>query len=131
VVYASTERSAIGFAEDRQTAYRELIDLLVELGQIEEAYNAYQYARVRTLAGVIRARRFVGVRSATDSRTSALSASMNTLRTRLLSPALNKQQRDTLQRELAEVEANLAEKRLQAELNEPRRRMVFYYSSFV
>jgi CHAT domain-containing protein len=125
VVYASTERSAIGFAEDRQTAYRELIDLLVELGQIEEAYNAYQYARVRTLAGVIRARRFVGVRSATDSRTSALSASMNTLRTRLLSPALNKQQRDTLQRELAEVEANLAEKRLQAELNEPRRRMVF------
>lgn len=127
VVYASTEQSAIGFAEDRQEAYRELIDLLVELGRVEEAYNAYQYARVRTLAGFIRARRFVGVRSDndTDHKSFELSASINTLRTKLLSPALNKHQRETLQQELAEVEDNLAERRLQAELNDPTRRMVF------
>lgn len=126
-VYASTERSAIGFAEERQAPYRELVDLLVELGRIDEAYEAYQYARVRTLSGLIHARHLVGLRSDgdTDNETSALSASIIALRTRLLSPTLNRHQRENLQRELVEVEDDLAERRFQAELNHPRRRLVF------
>lgn len=127
MVYASTERSAIGFAEERQAAYRELVDLLVDLGRIDEAYDAYQYARIRTLSSFIRARRLVGFRSDSDrdNTISALSASLITLRTKLLSSTLNKDQRENLQRELIEVEDDLAERRLQAELNDPGRRLVF------
>jgi CHAT domain-containing protein len=126
-VYASTERSAIGFAEERQAPYRELVDLLVELGRTDEAYDAYQYARVRTLSGFIRARHLVGFRSDgdADNKIRALSASMIALRTRLLSPTLNGHQRENLQRELVEVEDDLAEGRFQAELNHPRRRLVY------
>ncbi len=123
-VYASTEKSAIGFAEERQAPYRELVDLLVELGRTDEAYDAYQYARQRTLAGFIRARRSVDSRSDAEKPDGALSASV-ALRTRLLSPALNKNQRENLQRELVEAENDLAERRLQTELNDPRRRLVF------
>lgn len=123
MVYASTERSAIGFAEERQAAYREVVDLLVELGRIDEAYDAYQYARVRTLSGLIRSRHLVGSRSdnKTDNKINALSASIISLRTKLLSPTLNKSQRGTLEQELVEAENDLAEKRLQDELNHPRR----------
>lgn len=128
MVYAATESSAIGFAEERQAPYRELVDLFVDLGQIEEAYNAYQYARVRTLPGLIRSRRrLAGFRSDgdTDNKSSALYASIVALRTKLLSPTLNKDQRENLERELFEVEDDLAEKRFQAELKNPKRRMVF------
>ena len=126
-VYASTETSALGFAEERQAPYRELVDLLVELGRVNEAYDAYQYARVRTLPGLISARRPVGLRSDSDadSKIRELSASIASLRTRLLSPTLNRSQRENLQRELVEVEDDLAERRFQAELNHPRRRVVF------
>lgn len=127
MVYASTETSAIGFSEERQAAYRELVDLLVELGRVNEAYDAYQYARIRTLSGLISARRPVGFRSDsdTDNKIRELSASIASLRTRLLSPTLNRSQRENLQRELVEVEDDLAERRFQAELNHPKRRVVF------
>jgi CHAT domain-containing protein len=127
MVYASTETSAIGFAEERQAPYRELVNLLVEMGRTDEAYNAYQYARVRTLSGLISARRQVGFRSDgdADSKIGELSASLLSLRTKLLSPALNRSQRETLQRELTEVQDDLAERRFQAELNHPSRPLVF------
>jgi CHAT domain-containing protein/Tfp pilus assembly protein PilF len=126
-VYASTETSAIGFSEERQAPYRELIDLLVELGRVNEAYDEYQYARVRTLSGLIRDRHPVGSRSDsdTDNKIGELSASIASLRTRLLSPALNRSQREDLQRELVEAEDDLAERRFQAELKHPRHRVVF------
>jgi CHAT domain-containing protein/Tfp pilus assembly protein PilF len=126
-VYASTEASALGFAEERQAPYRELVDLLVELGQTNEAYDAYQYARVRTLSGMITGRRPAGFRSEgdRDNKLTELSASVASLRTRLLSPTLNRNQRENLQRELVDVEDELAQRRLQAELNHPKRRLVF------
>lgn len=120
-IYASTERSALGFAEERQPPYRELIDLNVELGQIDEAYNAYQYAKMRTLSGFIRGRELLGFRNDTDDKINALSASVVAVRTRLLSPALNKEQRENLEQELAEAEDDLRERRLRIELNHPRR----------
>jgi CHAT domain-containing protein/Tfp pilus assembly protein PilF len=127
MAYATTETSAIGFAEERQAAYRELVDLLLELGRINEAYDAYQYARLRTLSGLISARRPIGFRSDsdTDTKIRELSASIFSLRTRLLSPALNRSQREDLQRELVEVEDDLAERRVQDELKHSRRRLVF------
>jgi CHAT domain-containing protein len=127
MVYASTETSAIGFAEERQPPYRELVDLLAELGRTNEAYNALQDARVRTLPGLIRARRLVGFRneSNTDDKIRALSASIIALRTRLLSPNLNRHLREDLKRQLVDVEVDLAERRIHDEMNDPRRRMVF------
>jgi CHAT domain-containing protein len=125
-VYASTETGALGFAEERQALYRELVDLYVELGQIDEAYDTYQYARLRTLSGLILSRHLTGFQGDADKdKINALSASIIALRTKLLSPALNKSQRDSLKRELFEAEQDLAETRLQAELNRPRRRLIF------
>ena len=127
MVYSATERSAIGFAEERQAPHRELVDLLVELGRIDEAYNAYQQGRVRTLSGMINARRVVGFRSdnGKDDKISALSASIIALRTKLLSSTLTRPQREALESELSEAEDSFTERRLQAELNHPRRRLVF------
>jgi CHAT domain-containing protein len=126
-VYAATETSAIGFAEERQAPYRELVDLLVEMGKVDEAYDAYQYARVRALSGLIRSRQLGGLRStgATDKQIADLSATMITLRTQLLSSSLNRDQRENLQQALAEAEDDLAEKRFHAELNQSSRRLVF------
>jgi CHAT domain-containing protein len=127
MVYASTERSAIAFAEERQAPYRELVNLLVELGRTDEAYNAYQYARARALSGLISARHQVTLRSNddADNKIRELSASLLSLRTSLLSPALNRRERETLERELTEVQDDLAERRFQQELNHPSRRLVF------
>jgi len=125
LVYAVTEKSAIGFAEERQAAYRELVDLLVELGKVEEAYNAYQYARVRTLSGLIRSRPISLSRANDpDGKMSALS-SIIALRKQLLSPILNRPEREALERELSELELALAERRFQAELSDPKRRLAF------
>lgn len=125
--YAVTDRSAIGFAEERQAAYRELVDLLVELGRTDDAYNEYQNARVRSLSSFIRARRTVGLPSDSEKgdKTREHSASITALRTRLLSPTLNREQRDNLQRELVEFEGELAEERVQAELKASGNRLVF------
>ena len=127
LVYSSTEGSAIGFADERQAAYRELVDLFVALGRIEEAYSTFQHARVRALPGLILSRNRARSRSNsdTDNKTSALSASIIALRTKLLTPNLAKDQRESLERELFEVEADLSEKRFRAELKDPNRRMVF------
>lgn len=125
LVYAATERSLIGFGEERQAAYRELVDLLVELGRTDEAYGAIQYARARTLAGFIHSRPVANPDSDLENKLNALSTSIIALRQRLLSPTLNKPERDALKRELIELEADLAEKRFQAELSRPKRRFVF------
>lgn len=131
MIYSSMERSAIGFAEERHAAYRELIDLYVEMGNIDEAYNANQQARVRRLSGVIRSRRLVPPR--TDSKPqitiNALSSSIIAMRTKLLSPLLNRSQREKIQQELVEAEEGLEELRLQEELKNPKHRMVFWPSA--
>lgn len=127
LVYSATEGSAIGFAEERQAAYRELVDLFVELGREEEAYNAFQFARVRALPGLIRSRHVARSRGNSDiaNKTSGLSASIIALRTKLLTPTLTKDQRENLERELFEVEGDWLERRFQAELKDPKRRIVF------
>lgn len=127
MVYSSTDRSAIEFAEERRVAYRELIDLYVEMGKIDEAYNANQQARVRRLSGLIRSRRLVAARtdSSPQSAISALSRSIVAMRTGLLSSTLNRSQREKILRELAEAEDDLEESRLQEELNNPKHRLVF------
>ncbi|HEY6806990.1 MAG TPA: CHAT domain-containing protein [Pyrinomonadaceae bacterium] len=127
MIYNSTERSAIEFAEVRQVAYREWVDLLVQLGKVDEAYNAYEASRAQRLAGLIHARHtgaLVGD-SETQKKTRALNDSIIAMRTRLLSPALNRQQRESLEQELLELEEDLTEKRLQAELAHPGQRLFF------
>jgi CHAT domain-containing protein len=127
MIYSLTDRSAIGFAEEGQTAYRELIDLFVDMGQTEEAYNAYEQARVRMLSGLIRSRYLFGAPtdSKPESKVRALSTSITGLRTKLLSPSLNRSQREQMQREVVEAEDQLKELQIQRELNTPKRRLVF------
>lgn len=121
--YVSTDRSAIGFSDERQTAYRELIDLWVELGKADEAYDVYQYARMRTLSGLMRTERVAesATGSSKDDKSSELSTSIISLRATLLSPTLNRSQREALERELVEAQDDAAERRLQSDLNQPRR----------
>ena len=127
MVYSLTDRSAIGFSEERQAAYRELSDLLIENGRIDEAYDVYALARVRMLSGLIHGR-FLGKPrgdSKPDSKVDAMSTSIVALRTRLLSPALKRSQRESMQRELGEAEKDLEELRIRSELHNPKRRVVF------
>ena len=127
LAYAVTEKSAIGFAEDRQAAYRELVDLLVESGKITEAYDVYQYAKLRTLSGYMRSRPVVNasVERNTGSQIGALASSIVALRNKLVSPTLSRNQREAFRQELSDLEIDLAEKRLLSELTHPKRRLDF------
>jgi CHAT domain-containing protein len=55
--YINTEASAAAFREACQMAYMELADLLVEQGDIEQAYTCAEQAKARAMIGLIQARR--------------------------------------------------------------------------
>jgi CHAT domain-containing protein len=56
-VYIATESSAIAFREEVQTAYREYVDLLVEQGQINKAFELAEQDKARSLLNEAEARR--------------------------------------------------------------------------
>lgn len=127
VTYNATDSSAIGFSEERQIPYRELVDLLMDLGRTEDAYYNYQFARIRALPGLIRARRDARGwgEKALDDRLTRLSTVMVDLRTRLLSPALSVSEREKLENELIEAENDATAIRVRSEMDRTGRRAVF------
>lgn len=117
ITYRMTDQSAIGFSEDWQVVYRELVDVLMTLGEPEEAYNAYQ-ARIKTLAGSIlagRARRAQGGR-VVNERQVHLNQVMVALHSQLVSPRLTGAEREQIERELDDAEREATEMRLQDEM---------------
>jgi CHAT domain-containing protein len=127
LVKISTETSAIAFREESQALYREYIDLLIEQGNVNEAYYWADIAKARTLRSATEARRSLEP-SGDEGRAKTLrelARPIARLRTQLISADLSNEQRATLQKELRDAEYALEEKRVQAEMGNSRERLIW------
>jgi CHAT domain-containing protein len=126
-VYIATETSAIAFREEAQAAYREFVDLLMELGEVEQAYGWAERAKARTLLNFTGAKRERP--PSTDKHQAAslheLYRSIARLRLQLLSEDLSPEQQAKLQKEIEEAEYKMQEMRLQTEIEGSKDRLVW------
>lgn len=130
--HISTESSAIAFREENQAPYRELVDLLVEQGQIKEAYERAEKAKARTILGMTAARRERGPDKTVerDANVDELSRSISRLRTQLVLSD-SEHERSKLQREINDKELELEEAQLHAEMDRSRERMSWFKTAEV
>jgi CHAT domain-containing protein/tetratricopeptide (TPR) repeat protein len=110
-LFMATETSALAFQEEGQVAFREYVDLLIDLGQVEEAYVIAEEAKARTMLNRIRARQVKP--PAADSKQEALmsehSRQIARLRPQLLDPSASPERRASLQRQIEDEEIKLRE----------------------
>jgi CHAT domain-containing protein len=127
LVYISTETSAAAFSQQRQAPYMELIDMLIEQGKFQEAYEWAERAKGRALMGFIEARRTMEApkKLDQDGRLRELSQSIARMRTQLLSSQLSPQQRAKLQTDIRDAELMMRETQLKAEMAQFRNRFVW------
>lgn len=125
--HIATETSAVAFREDAQAGYREFVDLTVELGQFEKAYELADEAKARVtlnLTTVRRARPPSG-----DSKQAATqreqSANIARLRLQLLAAGLSRERQAKLQKDIEEAEYKMQELRLDSEMTHSRERLVW------
>jgi len=130
--HISTESSAIAFREENQAPYRELVDLLVEQGQIKDAYELAEKAKARTILGMTAARRERGPDKTVerDANVDELSRSLSRLRTQLVLSD-SEHERSKLQREINDKELELEEAQLHAEMDRSRERMSWFKTAEV
>jgi CHAT domain-containing protein len=124
LVYIATDASSVSFREELQAPYRELVDLLIEKGQLEEAYQWVEHAKARAMLGLTEARRINGPprKVDMDGDLGELVRSIAGLRTQLLSSDISQEQRAKIQRELREKEYALEEAQLTVEMQQSRDR---------
>ncbi|MGA9768034.1 MAG: CHAT domain-containing tetratricopeptide repeat protein [Blastocatellia bacterium] len=127
LVYISTENSAVRFREELQAPYREFVDLLIEQGQFEQAYNLAEQAKARATMGIIEARRRADLpkRADPDGKIRESAKTIARLRTQLLSFGLSAEKQAKTKRELSEAEFRMDEARLQAEMEQSRDRVIW------
>jgi len=130
--HISTESSAIAFREENQAPFRELVDLLVDQGQIKEAYGRAEKAKARTILGMTAARRERGPDKTadTDANVDELSRSISRKRTQLVLSD-SEQERSKLQREINDKEFELEEAQLHAEMDRSRQRLSWFKTAEV
>ncbi|HJQ22282.1 MAG TPA: CHAT domain-containing protein [Blastocatellia bacterium] len=118
----ASESSAIALLEEAQVAYREYVDLLMEMGRFTDAYeNAdsakgqltlYRIAKRRKSPPPISGEQPAGL----AQRTQAITA----LRLQLLDPSLSPERQAPLQRAIEAAEADIQAMRLRSELQHSR-----------
>lgn len=118
LLYVLTDRSAVAFGEERRAVYPELLDLLVELGDLENAFYQTEWVRSRAISGSLQARRKDGASKfrQTDA-IRELHRSLATLRTRSFSPKISLKQRAKIQAEIKAAEIALEEARVMAQMD--------------
>jgi len=125
--YVATEASALASREDAQGTYRELVDLLIELGRFKEAYEWADMAKARTILNVTEARRLAP--ASTDNNNSEamreLSQLINSLRLQLLDSNISTQQKANLQEQLEEAEYKLKKMQTDSEVKSLGNRLVW------
>ncbi len=126
LVKISTETSAIAFRQETQAIYREYVDLLIEQGNLSEAYKWADAAKARTIRGMTEARRRT-VSTGPGDQAGTLREQIRSiagLRTQWLSsrPGV---QREKLQKQIRDVEYALEERRVQTEIENSRFRLVW------
>jgi CHAT domain-containing protein len=128
MAHISTETSAVAFREEIQAPYRELVDLTVEKGLIDQAYEWAERARGRAFMGMTQARRAMGLPKNPDQERALResSRSLARMRTELLSSELGPEQQSKLQWEIREAEYKIVEMQLRAEMERARERLVWF-----
>lgn len=121
--YIATEASAIAFREEAQAAYRELVNLLMELGQFDKAYAYAERAKARAILNLTATHRVTPPSESAALR--GLSQSIVRLRLQLLSSNLSQEQQAKLQKDISDLEQELQEKQLEAEMDSSKERLVW------
>ncbi len=121
-----SETSAIAFRQETQAIYREYVDLLMEQGDLSEAYSWADAAKARTIRGMTEARRRKGStgQNAQAGTWRELTRSIAGLRTQWLS-ATPGVEREKLQKAIRDAEYALEEKKVQTEIEDSRFRLVW------
>lgn len=126
-IYMVTEASAVAFREEAQAAYREFVDLLMEQGKFEEAYNYADEAKAATLLNFTGARQKNPLPENVEQAASLreLSESIARLRLELLAPPLSPAQQAKLKKEIEDAELKMQEIQLQVEMAHSKERLVW------
>ncbi len=123
----STITSAAAFGQQREAPYTELIDLFIEQGNFQEAYDCAETAKGRALMVLIEARRTMEApkKLDPDGRLRERSRTIARLRTQMLASQISPQQRTTIQTQIRDEESLLKEERLKAEMEQFSKRRVW------
>lgn len=125
--YIMTEAGAVAFREEIQAAYREFVDLLVELGRSDEAFEFADQAKAGVSLNLITTRRgaLPPNNSKQEAALRALSQAAASLRLQLLSSNISREQQARLQKELDDAEFEMQKKQVEAEIEDSKRRLVW------
>jgi CHAT domain-containing protein len=125
--YIATEASAIAFREEVQEGYREYVDLVVEEGKINEAYELADAAKARTILNLIEARRLTPPSAGNNSTQalSELSQSIAQLRLQMLASNITPESQAKLQRAIEDAEYKMQELHVEAEIEQSKKRLVW------
>jgi CHAT domain-containing protein len=125
--YIVTEASAVAFREEVQAAYREYVELLMEDGQFNKAYDLADEAKSRTLLNFIgaRRRRLPSGDSKQAETQRELFRSVTHQRLLLLAQGLTREQQAKAQKEIEDTEFKMDETRLRAEMEHFKERLVW------
>lgn len=126
-VYLSTEISSVASREERQAPYRELVDLLIEQGEFNDALEWAERAKGRAIMNLIETHRLTKTPRTADQegKLRELSLSIAHWRTELLSSEIRSEQRIETQNRIREAEYAVAEVRVNAEMERSRERLVW------
>jgi CHAT domain-containing protein len=125
--YITTEASAAAFREACLGPYLELIDLLIEQGQISQAYEFAQKARARAMMGLIEARRTTELpkKREQQEKLRELARIVARLRAQSLFSQISPEQQEKLQKDIRDAEDKLREAQLSIEMEQARDRLIW------
>lgn len=133
LVYVTTENSAIAFREKLQAPYRELVDVLIEEGRLQEAFESVERAKARAILGIVTARRTTGSRTSVDEQGSLrpLSESIARLRNQLGSSRITPLERARLEEKMKNARDAMVEARAKLEMKLSRNRNTWFQPASV
>ena len=115
------------FREEVEAPCREMVDFLVERGEIPEAYNISQHVRATSMLSSIRARRRWGAPASAskDDQIRELSRKIASLRAKLAAPSISSKEAAKIEEELKNTELALDERRVKIEMNNQAGRQAY------
>ncbi len=124
-IATATDFGSVAFGEERQAPYREFVDLLIETNRISEAYLQVEQSKLRSILGLMEARRRNGQLKSEDQSSviRELSRSIARQRTQLFSPQIKPKEREKIESEIEESKLALEEVRANAEMELTRDRV--------
>ncbi|HST19599.1 MAG TPA: CHAT domain-containing protein [Blastocatellia bacterium] len=125
--YIATASGLIASREEAHGAYRELVDVLMEQGEIQKAFAYVEYAKARALLNLTRAQQ--APPPSDSSKQVATLRERSRLKTQKLSKSpssnLNPERRAQLQTDTSDVEGKLQEEQVQNEMSHSRERLAW------